>query len=143
MRQITHYLFPLALVVSLVLAVSGCATTGDPNTVSYPNGTYKLYGDGGTTPYYWVWIPNDASAPPAPPAPPAVPAKAAVVVQPAPPTTTVVVPVQPAAPTPTIVAASNGRYQLYGDGATTPYYWVWIPSGAASPPPPPPPIPRR
>jgi len=33
----------------------------------------------------------------------------------------------------------EGRYELYGDGKTTPYYWVWMPAGAATPTPPPPP----
>jgi hypothetical protein len=44
-----------------------------------------------------------------------------------------------------VVTHPEGRYQLYGDGTTTPYYWVWIPSGMTSPapPPPPPPVPSR
>lgn len=42
---------------------------------------------------------------------------------------------------PTTVAYPEGRYQMYGDGAATPYYWVWIPAGAAPPAPPPPPRP--
>ena len=32
----------------------------------------------------------------------------------------------------------NGRYQLYGDGVGTPYYWAWIPTGGninVAPPP--------
>ena len=33
----------------------------------------------------------------------------------------------------------EGRYELYGDGRTTPYYWVWVPAGATPPTPPPPP----
>lgn len=40
------------------------------------------------------------------------------------------------APTTTIVQYPTGYYQLYGNGTTVPYYWVWIP--AVSPPPPPP-----
>ena len=47
---------------------------------------------------------------------------------------------------PTVITYPTGRYQLYGDGVATPYYWVWIPAGAAAPPgivtPPPPPMPR-
>lgn len=39
------------------------------------------------------------------------------------------------------VTYPEGRYQLYGDGAATPYYWVWIPAGTAPAPPPPPPRP--
>ena len=34
---------------------------------------------------------------------------------------------------------SEGRYQLYGDGKSVPYYWVWIPSGTTPPVPPAPP----
>ena len=37
------------------------------------------------------------------------------------------------APTPTVVRYPHGRYELRGDGVTTPYFWVWIPN----PPPPP------
>lgn len=40
-----------------------------PGTVEYPTGRYELRGDGVTTPYTWVWIPN----PPPPPPPPATP----------------------------------------------------------------------
>ena len=36
-----------------------------PNVVEYPNGRYVLRGDGTTTPYTWVWIPNPPSSPPA------------------------------------------------------------------------------
>jgi hypothetical protein len=36
------------------------------------------------------------------------------------------------------VAQPGGQYQLYGSGtAASPYYWVWVPSGATVPPPPP------
>jgi len=56
-------------------------------------------------------------------------------------TTTVVV-TQPAG-TQRVVNYQTGRYELYGDGVSTPYYWVWIPAGATLPAPPPPPgIPR-
>jgi hypothetical protein len=41
-----------------------------PSVVQYPTGRYELRGDGFTTPYQWVWIPNPPAAPP-PPAPPA------------------------------------------------------------------------
>jgi hypothetical protein len=39
----------------------------------------------------------------------------------------------------------DGRYELHGEGtASSPYYWVWIPSGVQSvPSPPPPPVPSR
>jgi uncharacterized protein DUF4124 len=42
-----------------------------PSVVQYPTGRYELRGDGFTTPYQWIWIPNPPAAPPAPP-PPAV-----------------------------------------------------------------------
>lgn len=45
-----------------------------PSVVEYPNGRYELRGDGVTTPFTWVWIPNPP--PPPPPAPPAPPAGA-------------------------------------------------------------------
>jgi hypothetical protein len=41
-----------------------------------------------------------------------------------------------------VVSYPEGRYELRGDGTvTSPYYWVWIPAGAASVPNPPP-LPR-
>ena len=40
-----------------------------------------------------------------------------------------------------VINYPSGRYELYGDGTTTPYYWVWVPAGTTLPaPPPPPPI---
>ncbi len=48
--------------------------------IEFPNGRYVLQGDGITTAYRWVWIPNPPPAPPAaesaaPPLPPAPPAE--------------------------------------------------------------------
>jgi hypothetical protein len=35
---------------------------------------------------------------------------------------------------PRMVTYPEGRYQLIGDGtAASPYYWVWVPTGAAAP----------
>jgi hypothetical protein len=42
-----------------------------PSVMQYPNGRYELRGDGMTSPYVWVWIPNPPPAPPA--APPSMP----------------------------------------------------------------------
>jgi hypothetical protein len=43
-----------------------------PSVIHYVTGRYELRGDGVTTPYQWVWIPNPPPPPPAPPeAPPA------------------------------------------------------------------------
>jgi hypothetical protein len=44
----------------------------------------------------------------------------------------------PSPPEPTVVEHATGRYELRGDGVTSPYQWVWIPR----PPPPPPPPPE-
>ena len=42
-----------------------------PTVIPYPTGRYELRGDGLTSPYQWVWIPNPPPIPPAaPPAPP-------------------------------------------------------------------------
>ena len=52
-----------------------------------------------------------------------------------PPTTVVVTP----SPGQRVVTYPEGRYELYGNGtASSPYYWVWIPSGVTAFPPPPP-----
>jgi len=136
MRQITGLAIPVVLVSLLAAALSGCATTTEPNTVVYPDGSYKMYGDGTTTQYYWVWVPNGASAPVLP-SPPALPTnQPAVVVQ------SGVAGVAPTVVAPPLqtVAAANGRYQLYGNGTTQPYYWAWIPNGVTVPAPPPLPL---
>jgi hypothetical protein len=53
------------------------------------------------------------------------------------PVTTPIPPAPPPPPAPSVIQYENGRYELRGDGMTTPYTWVWIPN----PPPPPPPAP--
>jgi len=53
----------------------------------------------------------------------------------APPSATVSV--APAPPTPNVVEFATGRYELRGDGVSTPYTWVWIPNPPTAPPPPP------
>ncbi len=35
-----------------------------PGLIQYPSGRYELRGDGTTTAYTWVWVPNPPSAPP-------------------------------------------------------------------------------
>ena len=68
-----------------------------------------------------------------------------VVMAPAPAPQPAPVVVPPAAPPVTSAVTSDrvvypeGRWQLYGDGGATPYYWVWIPSGTTPPTPPMPP----
>jgi hypothetical protein len=58
-----------------------------PEPIEYPTGRYELRGDGVTTPYQWVWVPNPPpEAPAPPPAPPAGPPETtATPVPPAPP----------------------------------------------------------
>ncbi len=60
-------------------------------------------------------------------------------VKPAPQSNVVVVP-----PRERVYTYPEGRYELHGDGtATSPYYWVWVPtgSGVVPAPPPAPPLP--
>jgi hypothetical protein len=119
------------VLVSLAAALGGCATTPtDPNTIVYPDGSYKMYGDGTTTPYYWVWIPNGASAPVVP-TPPPIPTNQAPVVVAGVPTNQPAVVVQPgvAGVAPTVVAPPPDGCRRertvpasYGNGTTQPYY---------------------
>lgn len=50
----------------------------------------------------------------------------------------VIVSPAPPYPTPSVIEYPNGRYELRGDGYTTPYRWVWIPKAPPPPPEPPP-----
>ena len=97
------------------VAPSAVPTPAD--RVVYQEGRWQLYGDGRTTPYYWVWIPTGA--------------------------TLTANPLPPARPTNSVsqrtVTYPEGRWQLYGDGRNTQYYWVWIPAGVTPPSPPLPP----
>jgi len=89
--------------------------------VVYPQGRWQLFGDGRATPYYWVWIPAGSTLTMTP-APPTRPAASAVIPQ-----------------ADRTYTFTEGRWQLYGDGGNTPYYWVWIPAGTMPPAPPVPP----
>ncbi len=40
----------------------------------------------------------------------------------------------PAPQAPSVVQFATGRYELRGDGVTSPYMWVWIPNPPTSPP---------
>ncbi len=97
---------------------------------AYPNGQYELRGNGTTTsPYYWVWIPTGAQTGVNPPPPP-LPSASNAVLGPA--------------PDQRVHAYSNGRYELHGNGtASSPFFWVWIPTtnGSSVSIPPPPPVP--
>jgi hypothetical protein len=48
--------------------------SAQPRVIQYPHGRYVLRGDGVTTAYLWVWIPNPPIPPPPPGPPPAPPA---------------------------------------------------------------------
>jgi hypothetical protein len=43
--------------------------------------------------------------------------------------------VAPQRPAPDVVQFATGRYELRGDGVSTPYTWVWIPNPPTAPPP--------
>jgi hypothetical protein len=49
------------------------AAPARPGVIEFPEGRYELRGDGVTTPYSWVWIPNPPSAPPPYSSPPTAP----------------------------------------------------------------------
>ena len=53
----------------VVLPPPAAAPSVPADRVVYPQGRWQLFGDGGATPYYWVWIPSGMT-PPAPPMPP-------------------------------------------------------------------------
>ena len=44
-----------------------------PSEIEFPEGRYVLRGDGVSSPYKWVWIPNAPAAPPASSSPPTAP----------------------------------------------------------------------
>ncbi len=62
------------------VAPSPPPTPPTPTVVQYPTGRYELRGDGVTTAYTWIWIPDPPPLPPpaAPPAPPAAAAESGV-----------------------------------------------------------------
>jgi hypothetical protein len=69
------YTAPPVYVSVVVPAASSAvpAAPARPSVVEYLEGRYELRGDGVSTPYNWVWIPNPPAAPPAPTSPPPAP----------------------------------------------------------------------
>lgn len=49
------------------------AAPARPSVIEFPEGRYELRGDGVSTPYNWVWIPNPPAAPPTSTSPPTAP----------------------------------------------------------------------
>jgi hypothetical protein len=112
---------PPAAPVVVAPAAPSTVTAVPSDRVVYPEGRWQLYGDGRGTPYYWVWIPSGSTLT-STPVPPMRPSGAAVVSQ-----------------SDRTHTFREGRWQLFGDGGSTQYYWVWIPSGSTPPTPPIPP----
>jgi Domain of unknown function (DUF4124) len=52
---------------------TAAAPPAQPMAVYYPTGRYEMRGDGYSTPYQWIWIPNPPSGPPPSAPPPAGP----------------------------------------------------------------------
>jgi hypothetical protein len=66
---------PVYVPVAVPFASSAVpAAPARPSVIEYPEGRYELRGDGVSTPYSWVWIPNPPAGPPAPTSPPTAPA---------------------------------------------------------------------
>jgi hypothetical protein len=72
---VSYQAAPVYTAAPMVGTGSVTITPAPPSVVEYPPyGRYELRGDGVTTAYTWVWIPNPPPAPPpAAPAPPAAP----------------------------------------------------------------------
>jgi len=65
-----YYDSPAVYNPSMVSAVAVAPVAPPPpmqNVIEYPTGRYELRGDGTTTPYAWVWIPNPPAGPPSTP----------------------------------------------------------------------------
>jgi hypothetical protein len=59
---------PVAPPASAIYPAVAVAPEPAPTVVEHPTGRYELRGDGVTTSYAWVWIPNPPPAPPVQPA---------------------------------------------------------------------------
>lgn len=115
---------PAPTVVATPAPATVVAAPAPGTVVTAQDGRWQLYGDGRATPYYWVWIPAGVTPPP-PPAYPAVSGAGVVV-----------------APPSDRIVYTEGRWQLFGDGRTTAYYWMWVPAGTIVAYRTPPPLPQ-
>lgn len=71
----TYYAPPAPMYYASVPATVAPAPAD--SVIQYSHGRYELRGDGMSTPYRWVWVPNPPPPPPAaPPAPPGDPSSA-------------------------------------------------------------------
>jgi len=104
-----------------------------PRVIQYPGGRYELRGDGITTAYEWVWIPNPTNLPSPPGAPSAYAAPAPTYS--APPAHVQQTYAAPAPAQPTVFQYPHGRYELRGDGIATAYQWVWVSNPTIAPAP--------
>jgi len=93
------------------------APFGDSYSYSYDSPGYPGYAYD-----YSSAVPYAMTAPAPAYAPPPVPFS------------TSVGPSAPAPPRPNTIDYAGGRYELRGDGVSTPYIWVWIPDPPAGPP---------
>ncbi len=70
------YYYPAPAVYAAPTVYTAPTTYAQPQAprvqreVVFAEGRYVLSGDGVSTPYQWVWVPNPPAAPPAPPNPP-------------------------------------------------------------------------
>lgn len=110
--------------------------TGRPSQHFRHRGTVVIF----ATPF--VGVPGVYALPPYYPEPVAIPTSTygpSPVGFPSPPVAYAAPPPAPAAPPPPampqVVEFSSGRYELRGDGLTSPYVWVWIPNPPSAPPP--------
>jgi len=67
---------PPPVYVPVMIPVASSALSAAPvrpSEIEFPEGRYVLRGDGVSSPYNWVWIPNAPTAPPASSSPPTAP----------------------------------------------------------------------
>src|SRR5262245_41574880 len=131
MRRIVALL--LVVTLSAVLVAQPAQAGGSTANVALGLASFAVF-TSLAAPFFWYPRPAYAwYGPPAYYAPPAYPAP---VYYPPPAYAPPTVVVRSAPPAPSVVQYPHGRYELRGDGVSTPYRWVWIPKPPAAPPPP-------